>query len=341
MIQGVGDGFRSLRGLSCWCASAESQLSLATTLKTLNDRLEQARGTIDSKGVVTILGGLRGIDYPKLIEPALSEVARSLNLVNARLKKTTEPLNYQAIGTAIHSLGYACDVRQGPIQTATSRLLETIASKLPELPPATFGDVGMACSALYSLHPTGKAFSQLVTKLWNRVNTTPYDSIEIPYNDKHKVTSLSVIQQTFSIYGQKIPSALGKTLSFVQNSIGRHTSQGPSAGELRTREVLSCVPGLALMPTTTLAGFELDIPGRATGNTRLIDFEVDGPHHDEPCQRRSDGIRDRFFHKNGVETIRIPNAMSDESIVAALAQAGFAVDLERLETLRAHPEPAR
>ena len=82
MISGVGDSFRSLRGITCWCDSSQNQLALRETLKLLNDRLENARGVIDSKAVVTILGGLRGIDYPKLTEPALAEVARTLNLVN-------------------------------------------------------------------------------------------------------------------------------------------------------------------------------------------------------------------------------------------------------------------
>jgi hypothetical protein len=335
MVQGVGDSFRSLRGITCWCDSPETQLSLAATLKLLNDRLENSRGTIDSRGVVTILGGLRGVDYAKLTEPALSEVARTLNLVNTKLGQMTGTLNYQAVGTAINSLAVAIDVKSGPLQAATMRVLTTIANKLPDVAPENLVDLGTTCSALYTLHPTDKIYAILKKRLWERVDMTRSTMIEIPFDDTQKVTAWSVINQTFAVYGYKIPPFLKKTLDRVEPSVDRQTAKRPSAGESLAREVLSCSPEIGLLSTSMLAGFELDIPARFLSNNRPIIFEVDGPHHDEPCQKRSDKIRDNFLRKNEIETVRITGPITDENIIKTVARAGITIDLTKLTALRA------
>lgn len=334
MVREIGDSFRSLRGISCWCDSAETQLALKTILKTLNDRLESARGTLDSKAVVTILGGLKGIDYPKLTEPALSEVARTLHLVNSKLTKMEGTLNYQAVGTAIHSLGVATDVKSGLIQSATSRLLGTIAEKLPVTAPATLVDLGTTCSALYTLHPTKQVYAPLAKRLWHRVDHSDLSALEITRDDTKRVTSWSMIHQTFAIYGFKPSTALLRTLKLVQNSVDRQMREDPSAGELHAREVLSCAPEVAIYSTTMLAGFDLDIPAKGIKNKLSINFEVDGPHHDEPLQRRADRTRDDFFKRNLFLVVRIPSPVTDESIIRAVSQHGITIDTQKLTALR-------
>ncbi len=335
MVQGVGDSFRSLRGITCWGHSTETQLSLHTTLKLLNDRLENSRGAIDSKGIVTILGGLRGVEYTKLTEPALSEVARTLNLVNTKLGQMSEPLNYQAVTTAINSLGVATDVKSGQITAATMRLLTSITNKLPEFPPENLVDLGATCAALYTLHPTEKIYEILKKRLWERVEMTKSTRIEIPFDDKQKVTAWSVINQTFAVCGRRPPASLQKTLDYIQPSVDRQTAKPPTAGETLAREALSCSPDIGLISTSMLAGFELDIPARVLKDKRLIIFEVDGPHHDEPCQNRSDRIRDNFLRKNGIETIRITGPITDKNVISAAARVGITIDLTRLAALRA------
>lgn len=334
MVQGVGDSFRSLRGITCWCHSTETQRSLEATLKLLNDRLENSRGSIDSKGVVTILGGLRGIDYPKLTEPALSEVARTLNLVNAKLGQMTGTLNYQAVGTAINSLGVALEVTSGPIQAATTRLLSSVANKLPEFAPENLVDLGTLCSALYTLNPTDKTYAALKKRLWERVDNTKSGNIDIPFDDTQKVTAWSVINQTFAVYGYRMPASLSKKLASVQVAVDRQIAKTPSTGESLAREVLSCSPEIGLLSTTMLAGFELDIPARRLSDNRPICFEVDGPHHDEPCQRRSDMIRDSCLRKNGIQTIRITGPITDENIIETASRADITIDRAKLAALR-------
>jgi hypothetical protein len=335
MIRGVGDSFRSLRGITCWCDSPHNQLALQETLKPLNDRLEHSRGIIDSKAVVTILGGLRGIDYPKLTEPALSEVARTLNLVNSRLSKLTGELNYQAVCTAIYSLGVATDVMSGPLHAATSRLLNTINDKLPRSVPETLVDLGTVCSALYTLEPTDKTYSQLKKRLWQRVDNTDFNSLEIPYDVIQKVTAWSLIHQTFAVYGYRQPTALEKSLRPLQTAVDRQTQKAPSHGEARAKEVLSCSPDIKLFSTAMLAGFELDIPARRSIDQQVFDFEIDGPHHDEPCQQRSDRIRDKFLRKNNINTVRIKGDITDENITEAASRAGITVDTTQLAVQRA------
>jgi very-short-patch-repair endonuclease len=84
-----------------------------------------------------------------------------------------------------------------------------------------------------------------------------------------------------------------------------------------------------------LAGFELDIPARRSIDQQVFDFEIDGPHHDEPCQQRSDRIRDKFLRKNNINTVRIKGDITDENITEAASRAGITVDTTQLAVQRA------
>ncbi len=336
MVRGVGDSFRSLRGISSWCDSPENQQSLHATLKLFNDRLEKAHGAIDSKGVTTILGGIKGIDYGKLEEPALSEAARTLALVTSKLRRMEGELNYQAVAAAIYSLGVATDVRSGPIQVATTRLLKVIEEKLPTTPPATLLDLGRVCSSLYTLRPVTEVYKQLKDVLWRRVDRTNFNAMDISGDNRDLVTAWSMIHQAYAVYESKPPSSLLRNLGLVKHAVDAQANKPPSAGEVRAREVLSCVPEIALLPAaTTLAGFDLDIAGKRIDNKRGVNFEIDGPHHREPGQRRSDGIRDKFIRRNLIEVVRITDTTSDREIVTALSRHGFTVDEAKLAALRA------
>ena len=309
--------FHAINGISSWTNSPESERKLTVMLTDLNDRLERSCQEFLPIAAASIIHGLRGLDSRRLGSDAINQITRTMRFVTDGLNNmlSTTKLEHRALSSIIHGLTVHLTITEGGVHRATKNLLAAVERRLP---PETqhFDELGALCGALTTLRSHRNTYPSLMQQMLADVKLASNGPLLQNKGTTSDYISWQTIQQAYSLYGEAMPPKLEYTIQTMAPHVRGNVY--PTMSEQRVRKWASEHPGVKVLPTAFQDGFELDL--LVLFKDRLVNIEVDGRHHHEPCQKIIDDLRDAYLTLNhGYEIVRIPNSASEEEVHAILA----------------------
>jgi hypothetical protein len=304
--------FHAFNGVSSWTNSPDSERKLTVMLTNLNDRLAKSAQSFEPIAAASIIYGLRGLDVRRLGSDAINQITRTMRLVTDGINTMPPPmkLDHRALSAIAHGLILSLSMAEGGIKRATTDLLSAVEQRLP--PETTsFDRLGALCSTLTTLRPHRTEYSSLVNALFADIKPAANQSLLFNKSDPKQYIAWQVIQQAFALYGEVMPPRLQDMIDSMAPYVTSNLSLTQS--EARVRSWVSAHPGVRVVDAVFQDGFELDL--LIVYKDRLINIEIDGRHHKEPCQKIIDDVRDAYLTINrGYEIVRIPNSATEEQV---------------------------
>jgi hypothetical protein len=312
-LETISISYHGLNGIFAWHTSDENQARLTSTLKNLNDRLEQNSEALTDIPAGSILYGLRGIETSKLGPDAQAEVARTLTLVAEKLMTKPQGETFRAltINSMITGLTTTLSTHTEPIHSATIALLDEMTLRLPE-PPKNLTDLGLLCGALVVLRRSYSHHVEHINRFRHVVDQTNAHTVIFNRQNPSDQIAWHNIHQMYALYERQMPEALKNKLTSMDDALNR--AQQPSWSERRIGAAIKNVPGIIISEAKFEFGFEMDFKVRVHGQNRRINIEVDGVHHKEPAHRLMDNLRDAFFRRAGWEVYRVSADANQQEI---------------------------
>lgn len=316
-LEVVGDSFRAMKGICSWTNGPEEEDHLVKTLKGLNDRLAACTEKFNNQSVVAITSAFQGIDFQKVGPATQSEIARSFELIRQGISGMEGNLNARALGMLLYNFSNALDITAGPMHAPFRSLLAQAYDRRPQVQYpeerlTTLSDVAFLCTGLLALAPCAKQYSGFVKSIWDTIRKTDYRKLAFTSGTDEGVTSWATINKTFALYRQQIPEHLAAKLERLAPSAHASAYKSKSKAEGRALEAIQSIPGVSIINTSFIDGWDVDLLVKLP-NERYLIVEVDGKHHQEPIKRRTDHkIRDPYFKDMGHRTVRISSLATTE-----------------------------
>jgi hypothetical protein len=300
---------RALKGITSWHLNAETQGYLNNTLKDFAGRLSANKEIGTSRLLGEILYGLRGVNGAELSEENQKIVAQVILQVAKRMQLLLEVPRVGAVNAMIHGVSPCFSAQNGALQTSVNALNAVIERRLPE-PPTTMTDLGYACATLVALSGHRRQFSKLIDSMWKDVveKTNLFMMSSNRMNDGDLI-AWRVIQQAYGVYERAMPIQLERRLASLHGAV--QATDTTSRSEARIADYFRDVPGVSMLHTRYVNGFEIDLAFQVDGNPQRINVEVDGHHHDETVQEYFDRMRDDCLGAQGWKVVRVGTKLTE------------------------------
>ena len=304
--------FHAFNGVSSWINTPDSERKLTLMLTNLNDRLAKSPQPLEQIAAASIIYGLRGLDVRRLGSDAINQITRTMRFVTDGITNmpSAVKLDHKALSSIAHGLIVPLTMGEGGIQRATRDLLSAVEKRLPP-ETSTFDQLGALCGTLTTIRPHWSEHSSLVKALFADIKQAAHQPLLYNKIDTKHHIAWQVIQQAFSLYGETLPSRLQDTIDSLAPYVTSNLSLTQS--EARVRAWVSAHPGVRVLDTIFQDGFELDL--LIGYKDRLVNIEVDGRHHNGPCQKIIDDVRDaHLMATREYEIVRIANSATEEQV---------------------------